>query len=238
MRKVIKLILSLIIIICIGIIIYKSYLYYIDKKEYLDLEKYKPEVSSSNDEEKVTLADINNDYKFWLSIDNTKVNYPVVQGDDNKFYLEHNFSKEYSISGTLFVDYRNDINKDKNIIIYGHNMRNGTMFNELKKFKDEEFFYNNYITIIKDNNEYKYEVFSVYALPENEITLKKDFVDENEYLQYLNNLIEKSYYNKNIELNYDSNIITLITCSYEYNNARTIVHAKLSNKIQKKKLDT
>lgn len=155
-----------------------------------------------------------------------------------KFYLEHNFSKEYSISGTLFVDYRNDINKDKNIIIYGHNMRNGTMFNELKKFKDEEFFYNNYITIIKDNNEYKYEVFSVYALPENEITLKKDFVDENEYLQYLNNLIEKSYYNKNIELNYDSNIITLITCSYEYNNARTIVHAKLSNKIQKKKLDT
>lgn len=155
-----------------------------------------------------------------------------------KFYLEHNFSKEYSISGTLFVDYRNDINKDKNIIIYGHNMRNGTMFNELKKFKDEEFFYNNYITIIKDNNEYKYEVFSVYALPENEITLKKDFVDENEYLQYLNNLIEKSYYNKNIELNYDSNIITLITCSYEYNNARTIVHAKLSNKIQKKELDT
>ena len=154
-----------------------------------------------------------------------------------KFYLEHNFSKEYSISGTLFVDYRNDINKDKNIIIYGHNMRNGTMFNELKKFKDEEFFYNNYITIIKDNNEYKYEVFSVYALPENEITLKKDFVDENEYLQYLNNLIEKSYYNKNIELNYDSNIITLITCSYEYNNARTIVHAKLSNKIQKKELD-
>ena len=154
-----------------------------------------------------------------------------------KFYLEHNFSKEYSISGTLFVDYRNDINKDKNIIIYGHNMRNGTMFNELKKFKDEEFFYNNYITIIKDNNEYKYEVFSVYALPENEITLKKDFVDENEYLQYLNNLIEKSYYNKNIELNYDSNIITLITCSYEYNNARTIVHAKLSNKIQKKGLD-
>ena len=129
----------------IGIIIYKSYLYYIDKKEYLDLEKYKPEVSSSNDEEKVTLADINNDYKFWLSIDNTKVNYPVVQGDDNKFYLEHNFSKEYSISGTLSVDYRNDINKDKNIIIYGHNMRNGTMFNELKKFKDEEFFYNNYI---------------------------------------------------------------------------------------------
>ena len=59
----------------------------------------------------------------------------------------------------------------------------------------------------------------------------EDFVDENEYLQYLNNLIEKSYYNKNIEFNYDSNIITLITCSYEYNNARTIVHAKLSNKI-------
>ncbi|WP_418223307.1 class B sortase [Clostridium isatidis] len=234
MRKVIKLILSLIIIISLGIIIYKCYLYYLDNKTYSEIKKNKPEVvdfknnrnGKSLNEEK--LLNINNDYKFWLTISNTDVDYPVVQCDNNDFYLEHDFNKGYSISGTLFVDYRNDIEEDKNIIIYGHNMRNGTMFNNINKFKDKDFFTNNYISIIKNNREYKYEVFSVYVISEEEVSFRINFKDNDEYLKYLEELNEKSLYKKEgAEKNRDSNIITLITCSYEYDNARTIIHAKL-----------
>ncbi|MGL5352979.1 MAG: class B sortase [Clostridium sp.] len=235
MRKVIKLILSVIIVISLGIIIYKSYQYYIDEKMYSEIQKYKPVVEKLDEEDgkkvninEMKLMSINRDYKLWLNIGNTNVDYPVVQTDNNEFYLKHNFNKEESISGTLFVDYRNNINEDENVVIYGHNMRNGTMFKDINSFKDKEFFENNYITIIKDNREYKYEIFSIYVIPENEVVLNQKFENHDEYLKYLDVLSEKSLYKKEVDLNDDSNIITLITCSYEYDNARTIIHAKLS----------
>lgn len=77
---------------------------------------------------------------MWLNISNSNIDYPVVQGMDNDFYLNHSFYKEESISGTLFIDYRNNIDSDKNIVIYGHHMKNETMFHDLNFFKEEEFF--------------------------------------------------------------------------------------------------
>ena len=240
MKKVINYLLIVVVIIAFLKVLYKIYQYYTDKREYSKVQELQPiikdkrddnllnseteEEEKSDDNEKVLLA-INNDYKFWLSITNSNINYPVVQGTDNYFYLNHNFNKEKSISGTLFIDYENNIESDKNIVIYGHHMKNNTMFNNLNYFKNEDFFYNNEITIVKNGKEHKYEVFSVYVIPENEVSFDMNISNDNEYINYFNTLSNKSFFNKDIDFNTSKKIITLVTCSYEYDAARTVVHA-------------
>lgn len=240
MKKVINFILILIVIGAFGKVAYKGYQYYKDEKEYSRIQIFNPMISENiennggeienNNEDKLNnneevLLNINNNYKMWLNISNSNIDYPVVQGMDNDFYLNHSFYKEESISGTLFIDYRNNIDSDKNIVIYGHHMKNETMFHDLNFFKEEEFFLNNEITIIKNGKEYKYDVFSVYIISENEASFNMSFSNDIDYLNYIDVLTNKSYYEKNIEFDPTKDILTLVTCSYEYDGARTVIHA-------------
>lgn len=228
-------ILSTIIAICIFTIASKKYNYYKDNKNYETLkESYENimEEDSEGNGEEISLDDnfkkINPDYKLWITIENTVIDYPVVQGEDNDFYLNHNFYREESVSGTIFIDNRNNINEDRSLVLYGHNMKNGTMFTDINKFKDKDFFDNGIIKVIKGDKEYIYEVFSVFIEEANSISLKYKFGSNDEFNEYINNIKEKSIYTKEVE-NY-SNIITLYTCSYEFENARTIVCAVEKNK--------
>ncbi|CEN79724.1 class B sortase [Paraclostridium sordellii] len=82
---------------------------------------------------------INPNYKFWLKLDNTNIDYPVVQTDNNDHYLNYDFYNKPSDSGCIFMDHRDNA-KSQNIILYGYDMRNKTMFNNLLKFKDKDFF--------------------------------------------------------------------------------------------------
>ena len=104
-------------------------------------------------------------------------------------------------------------------------MKNNTMFNNLNYYKDKEFFYNNEITIIKNGEEYKYQAFSVYVIPENEVSFNMNINNDNECNKYFNILRDKSLFKKDIDFNINKKIITLVTCSYEYDGARTVVHA-------------
>ena len=174
------------------------------------------------------LKSINSNYEMWIEIPNTEINYPIVQAEDNEYYLKHNFKNESNMSGTIFVDYRNNIDEDKNIIIYGHNMRNGTMFNNITKFKDESFFNNNNtINIIRNNTLYQYEIFSVYVEDESKVSLDTEFIDDEAFVKYVSNEGSKSMYNKDITISKEDKIITLVTCSYEYDGARTVLVGKL-----------
>ena len=157
----------------------------------------------------------------------TNIDYPVVQANDNSYYLSKDFYNNESSSGSIFIDYKNKSN-DKNIILYGHNMRNKTMFNNLLKFKNENFFNeNNKIHILKDNKEYIYEVFSVYTIDAGYDYLITNFNSADAFLQYTDEIKSKSLFNTNIDISSDDNIITLSTCSYEFKDARTVVHGKL-----------
>ena len=153
-----------------------------------------------------------------------------IKKDDNEYYLKHSFKKESNISGTVFVDYRNNIDEDRNLILYGHNMRNGTMFNNLTNFKEESFFNNNnIINIVRNNILYQYEVFSVYVEDESKVNIETEFIDNEAFASYVLNEGSKSMFNKDIEISNEDKIITLVTCSYEYTGARTILVAKLKN---------
>lgn len=253
MRKIINIILVAIIIVCLSIIGYKYYNYNKDDKLNSEIQDLQPVineasdldnnssgendgqdqskegnyVNSANEEE---LKSINSDYKMWIQIENTNINYPVVQGSDNDYYLKHNFRKESNISGTVFVESANDIDNDKNIILYGHNMRNGTMFNNITNYKEESFFNeDNKISIIMNNTLYEYEVFSVYVKNVSEVNLAIGFANEDEFINYAYNEADESLYKKDVDFSAEDNLITLVTCSYEFTDARTIVVARRCN---------
>ena len=253
MRKLINIILVAIIIVCLSIIGYKYYNYNKDDKLNSEIQDLQPVineasdsdnnfseendgqdqskdgdyVNSANEEE---LKSINSDYKMWIQIENTNINYPVVQGSDNDYYLKHNFRKESNISGTVFVESANDIDNDKNIILYGHNMRNGTMFNNITNYKEESFFNeDNKINIIMNNTLYEYEVFSVYVKNVSEVNLAIGFANEDEFINYAYNEADESLYKKDVDFSAEDNLITLVTCSYEFTDARTIVVARRCN---------
>ncbi|WP_317412747.1 class B sortase, partial [Clostridium baratii] len=174
------------------------------------------------------LLKINEDYKMWIEIPNTNIDYPVVQGKDNDFYLNYDFNKKKSSSGAIFMDYKNNINKDKNIIIYGHNMKNKSMFQNLMKFKDEEFWKeNNKIILTIDGKRYEYEIFSAYISNAKNINLRINFKNDDEYLKYIEDIKKKSIFYRVVDIKSDDKIITLSTCSYEKDDARMIIHGKL-----------
>lgn len=170
----------------------------------------------------------NGDYRGWITIENTDIDYPIVQGADNDFYLKHDFNKKESISGCVFMDYLNEVDKDDNIILYGHNMRNGSMFSKIQRFKENEFFSQNNKVIIKDEaGEHTYEVFSVYVLKPGDNLGKINYSSAQEFNEYIKFIKNKSFYTTDINVEKGDKILTLVTCTYEIDDARTIVHAKL-----------
>ena len=253
MRKIINIILVAIIIVCLSIIGYKYYNYNKDDKLNSEIQDLQPVINEASDSDNNSsgendgqdqskdgdyvnsaneeqLKSINSDYKMWIQIENTNINYPVVQGSDNDYYLKHNFRKESNISGTVFVESANDIDNDKNIILYGHNMRNGTMFNNITNYKEESFFNeDNKINIIMNNTLYEYEVFSVYVKNVSEVNLAIGFASEDEFINYAYNQADESIYKKDVDFSAEDNLITLVTCSYEFTDARTIVVARRCN---------
>ena len=112
-----------------------------------------------------SLLDENADCIGWMKISDTDISYPVVLGEDNEFYLHHDFQKNYAICGTLMLDCRNDIDaRQEHLIIYGHQMKDGSMFKQLNGYKKEAFYHEHKeITLYLENQKYQYEVAAVYV---------------------------------------------------------------------------
>lgn len=224
MKKNIKTLINLMIL---SIIIFNIYKTFNIINEYTKARETTKKVQFLNTSKEKSLSEINNDFKFWITVDNTNIDYPVMQGNDNEFYLNHDFFKEKSISGSVFLDYRNN-SDSKNSIIYAHNMKDNSMFSDLELFKEKDFFNkNNLIKITKNNKLYIYEIFSVYYISGYETYhLQTNFDSNTDFFNYLQLIESKSLFKSNKELD-TNNIITLSTCSYEFKNCRTVVHAQL-----------
>lgn len=169
----------------------------------------------------------NNDTIGFLKVNGTEINHIIVQAKDNDYYLRHNFLKEVSSEGWPFADYRNKFDgTDKNIIIYGHNMKNNNMFgtlgNVLNKSwqenpENQEIIFN---TTSEDN---KYKVFSVYQIDVEDYYIQTDFAG-NEFKNFVDKLKSRSEYDFNVEVNNDDQILTLSTCGIS-SKYRVVVHA-------------
>ncbi|WP_338597513.1 class B sortase [Clostridium baratii] len=224
MKKIINVVLILAIIFSLYKVISKVADYKESKNTYEKIQEVKNNSNNFSEE----LIKINEDYKMWIEVPNTNINYPVVQGQDNDFYLSHDFNKKESSSGAIFIDYKNNIDKDKNIIIYGHNMKNKSMFQNLMKFKDEEFWKeNNKIILTIDGKTYEYEIFSSYISNAKDIDLKTNFENDDEYLKYIDDIKKRSIFHRDMNIKSNDRIITLSTCSYEKDDARMIIYGRL-----------
>ena len=180
------------------------------------------------------LKEKNSDYKMWIKMNETNINYPVLQGKDNDFYLYADFNGDYYYPGSIFIDYRNDIENDNNLWIFGHHMADGSMFADLVKLKDENYFNeNSEIFLVKDGIQYVYEIFAVNVVPADGAEVIFDFNNEDEMHKYIERVKEKSIFYRDIKaediVDEDgiSSLITMVTCSYEFDDARTLVSAVL-----------
>ncbi|MFC4781745.1 class B sortase [Eubacterium multiforme] len=222
MKKSIKRTINIILIV---IIIFSGAMLINRLYEYHKIDSVNKEIQLINKDD---LSKINSDYKFWIEVPGTNINYPVVQTNNNEFYLNHNFYKKNSIGGSIFLDSRDNINKSQNLIIFGHNMKNKSMFGTLDNFKDKTFFNNNkYIYLFKDNKKYTYEIFSGAIVKGSDNYLITDFSHKDDFSNYIKMINSKSIVSRKLTFNNDSKILTLSTCSYEFDDARFIILAKL-----------
>ena len=176
------------------------------------------------------LKKTNKDTIAWISVDGTNINYPVVQTDDNEFYLTHSFTKAYSNFGWVFMDFRNDPMNDNNTIFYGHNLVNKASFGSVSNIFTDSWFNSSShsIVVLTNDKQYTYKIFSIYYSKPVVDYLQVDFFSDEEYTTWLNKLVNKSKKNFNIDVGKDDKIITLSTCTDD-NKGRKVVHAKLES---------
>ena len=174
------------------------------------------------------LKEQNNETIAWLKVNNTNVEYPVVKGTNNSFYLNHSFDKSSNSAGWIFADCRNKFdNTDKNIVIYGHNMRDGSMFGSMlnilnsKWYENEE---NTNITLYTENEKSIYKVFSVYKIENEDYYIKTEFKNGNEFEGFIKNLKKRSIKDFNVDVSKEDNILTLSTCANN-NKYRVVLHS-------------
>ena len=177
-----------------------------------------------------SLKEINSDVVAWLKVNNTNIDYPIVQTFDNEYYLKYNLYREKDSNGWLFMDYDNNTTKiDDNIIIYGHNRYlNGVMFGTLNKTLYKNWYTNKENQIIKFDTlygSYQYKIFSIYIIPTTSDYLETNFDNSKDKINFLNILKDRSIYDFNITLNENSKIITLSTCQSD--TTRLVLHAVL-----------
>lgn len=237
LKKIVNIILVLIICICSYKIVDKVMEYKKADNVYEKIRIEKEELKNSyinneDDTEKDGRGNIfidNEDYRGWLNVENTNIDYPVLQSYDNQYYLDKDINREYLMSGSIFMNYLNDGFNDENTVLFGHNMRNKTMFAQLKKYKEKEFFYgdNDIVIEVENDKVLKYKVFSAYVTDSKDNYIKTNFDDKDQYKEFLEDIKNKSQYKSDIDVNENDKIITLSTCSYEFNDARMVVHGKL-----------
>ena len=239
MRKIVY---TIITILLIGLVLISSYLIFKEKKQnekqentFEDLIEIVEENIENQEERKIDINKLyeeNKDIVGWLKIDNTTINYPIMQNiNDPNYYLHRDFYKNYSSYGTPYMAKQCNLNSD-NIVIYGHHMKNNKMFGELEKYKSKDF-YNNHkiITFTTLEKEYSYEIFAVFkttVYTKNTFRYYENINFENKkmYNDFINICKDKSLYQTGIKIKDIEKLITLSTCEYSNKNSRLVIVAR------------
>jgi len=230
----------LIIIFVIALIISALYIikWFIDNKENEKIsDKVLETITESNEDKKTEteyrvdfekLKEINNQIVAYLKVNGTKIEYAVVQAKDNDYYLRRGLDKKYNVGGSIFIDCKNKLDgTDKNIVIYGHNMKDDSMFGTLKNILKEEWYNkkeNSIINLTTEKEEQKYQVFSIYQIKTENYYVKTEFKN-NEFKEFIKTLKDRSIKDFGIDITAEDGILTLSTCA-DNSKYRIVVHAK------------
>ena len=170
----------------------------------------------------------NKDVVGWIFSKNGVINYPILQGKDNSYYLNHLINGKKNINGSIFMDYssRSDFS-GANTIIYGHSMDNGSMFRTLLNYKKQSY-YNKYpeMYIFTPSGKYKLVIFAAYETNSNDMAYGR-IIGEAGMNKYISHTFAKSKIKTDVQVGVGDNIVTLSTCAYSSNDARFIVAGKL-----------
>lgn len=165
----------------------------------------------------------------WLNVPNTSLNMAVVQTKDNAYYLKHNFKKDGYWRGWPFLDYRDKLTDaaTRHLIIYGHNMGDGLLFGQLKKYKDINYLNKNPVIYFStQQGNYQWKIFSVYVTDVNFYYIRTNFSSDNDFGGFIKELRTHSLYNTTVDVTPQDTILTFSTCTYEFKDARFVIHAR------------
>ena len=172
------------------------------------------------------LKEINSDVVGWIKINETNIDYPIVQKNDNDYYLNKNFYNKNDRTGAIFLDYKNKSDfTDVNTVIYGHNIKRGTMFADLEDIYNGNLGKNVEINVHTPSQHLKYIVFSSYNIEPEEYGINTS-ISSNNYVEFKENLAKKSKINFEQNIESQSNILTLSTCD-RTGKRRILVHAQM-----------
>lgn len=238
--RLLKIVLLIIFVGTIGFCIYKIQSFNLEIKEAEEVQNElidvsniltgEPEESLINFKE---LKKINSDIIAWIYIEDTNINYPIVQTTDNQYYLKHNYNKEYSAYGSIYMDATANYDfSSLNTFIYGHYTNSEIMFGELGNYMDQDFYDEHPdVLIYTPEATYVAEIFSVHVDNASSESYQMIFPTQESYFDYVNLMIEKSVIESDIKVDITKDkIITLYSCSRETNyekQDRYYVHAKL-----------
>ncbi len=241
MKKLLYCITIILLIVLIAIssyFIYKQLLE--EKKQDIIFEELADSIKDDTAESKINLQELykqNNDLIGWIKIDNTNIDFPVMQTKKcPNYYLRKNFYKEYSYYGTPFIAEECNLNTSENLIIYGHNMLNASMFGSLENYKEKEYYSSHkFIKFYTLDRKSEYEIFAVFKTSLYQDNTFKYYQNieletEEEYMKFVNKCNLLSFYDTEVDVKYNDKLITLSTCEYSAQNSRLVIIAKLTNK--------
>lgn len=238
MRKIVRFIAVILILTSVGILGFEYWefsQFKEQKEELVEISNtFVPPVSNTDTtrdyyaEFNQQFLAINKDYAGWISIGGTEIDYPMVRGNNNGYYLTRNFYKERSKYGAIFMDYRNAKDfSDKHVMVYGHAMKNTAMFGFLDKYKKSNYLPGKEIIEIRTlEGIRRYEIFSVYVA---EATVSGMKVPANN--ESMSDMIKlykgRSLYKIDVDMSDVTQILTLVSCDYSIDDGRIIIHARL-----------
>lgn len=177
----------------------------------------------------VALRETNEDVLGWIRVPGTKINYPLMQGEDNDFYLNHTWDKQPNSVGSIFLEHLNSPDlTDYNTIVYGHNMNNGSMFADVENFAVASYWETRrYVYILTDAGVYRYEIFAFFHAQVDSLTYGLNPKQDNTKEDFLNLALENSWIDTGVEPQLTDRILTLSTCSGADYGYRYVVQARL-----------
>lgn len=175
------------------------------------------------------LMEMNEDYRCWIYAPDTQIDYPVVQCEDNSHYLKRMFNGERNSAGTLFIDYRNlpDF-QDPNTLIYGHHMRNDSMFGTLTDYAEQAYYEGHPIMLMMTADEiFLLEIFAGYTTSDEDHCYDIAISDEEDMAAFIGEAVRKSDFVSGLQVPTTDRLVTLSTCAYAFEDARYILIGRI-----------